>query len=103
MTFGDSVIDDIVRLSDIEIERRISLFNYRCSTIQGNTWQDKINTLNTCNCCSKHQINKPTQLQIWNELPFHNDQSRQCLCNCRHMSRMICRTICGSINNNDDF
>ena len=101
MAFGDSVIDDIVRLSDEEIERIMNLFNQRCNEIEGQSWQDKIDTLNKCNCCQKHQINKPNKFDVWYELPFRNIQNRDCNCNCRHMARMICRKICGSVDNNE--
>lgn len=101
MTFGDSVIDDIVRVSDEEIEKLMKTFYEKCQEIDGESWQDKIDTLNKCNCCEKHQYNKPFRFEIWKELPFHNDQTRDCLCDCRHMSRMICRTICGSVDDNE--
>lgn len=101
MAFGDSVIDDIVRVTDEEIERVMNLFHERCQEIEGESWQDKIDTLNKCNCCEKHKINKPSKFGVWYELPFHNTQDRNCVCNCRHMSRMICRTICGSVNDNE--
>lgn len=101
MPFGDSVIDDIVRVTDDEIERRMNRFNEICEEIEGETWEEKIDTLNNCRCCEKHQINKPSSFGVWYELPFHHNQDRDCECNCRHMARHICRTICGSIDDND--
>jgi len=101
MVFDDSVIDDIVRVSDEEIERVMNLFHERCKEIEGESWQDKIDTLNKCDCCEKHKINKPSKFGVWYELPFHNTQDRNCICKCRHMSRMICRTIRGSVDNNE--
>ena len=101
MAFGDSVIDDIVRLTDQEIERIMKIFHKKAQKIKGKTWQNKIDTLNKCDCCDKHKINKPSKLALWYELPFHNTQHRDCNCDCRHMSRMICRTICGSVDDNE--
>ena len=100
MSFGDSVIDDIVRATDEDIERIMNLFDERCQEIKGDSWQDKIKTLNNCNCCNKHKLNKPKNLNVWHELPYHQYKNLSCPCNCRHMARMICRTICGSIDNN---
>ena len=100
MAFGDSVMDDIVRATDEEIERVMNLFNKRCQEIKGESWQDKIDTLNQCNCCEMHKINKPSTFSVWYELPFHNSQNTDCKCNCRHMARHICRTICGSVDDN---
>ena len=101
MTFGDSVIDDIVRVTDDEIERIMKQFYLKCETIEGETWQDKIDTLNMCNCCERHQINKPSKFDVWYETPFNYTQNTSCVCECRFLSRAICRTICGSVNNNE--
>ena len=101
MELGDSVIDDIVRISDEEIDRLMRVFHERCQEIQGETWQDKLDTLNKCQCCEKHKINKPLKFDVWYELPFHNTHDRTCACNCRHMARHICRTICGSVDDNE--
>jgi hypothetical protein len=59
--------------------------------IKGDTYQEKLNTLNLCNCCEKHKINRPKIFEPWKELPFHNRQDIQCPCDCRHMARFICR------------
>ena len=47
--------------------------------------------LSKCSCCSRHQINKPRNFTAWVELPFHGTQDTPCKCNCRHISRFICR------------
>lgn len=51
------------------------------------------NTLNACKCCSRHQINKPTKIALWNETEFHNTQDTACSCPCRHLSRFLCRVV----------
>ena len=51
---------------------------------------DILNYLYYCDCCSKHQINKPVLFYPWKETPF-NFSDRTCTCKCRHLARMICR------------
>ena len=63
--------------------------------VHGYSFQDKLNNLANCNCCERHQVNKPTVLELWHETPannFHLD-IYPCMCNCRHVSRFICRQI----------
>lgn len=101
MVLEDNVMDHMVRITDEEIERVMNLFHERCQEIEGESWQDKIDTLNKCDCCEKHKINKPSKFTVWYELPYHNTpQHTDCKCNCRHMARHICRTICGSVDDN---
>jgi hypothetical protein len=100
MPFGDSVIDDIVRVTDDEIERLMQIFHERCQEIEGKSWQDKLDTLNKCNCCPRHKLNRPTTMQVWKELPINYNGHHMCICDCRHVTRHICRTICGSVDNN---
>lgn len=60
--------------------------------VPGDSYQDKLNHLANCNCCERHQVNKPTVFAPWHETPFHNTQATYpCMCNCRHVARFICR------------
>lgn len=60
--------------------------------VNGITWQDKLNTLSYCNCCSRHQIDKPRFFQTWIDTPFNfKIEPHFCKCNCRHLARAICR------------
>lgn len=61
------------------------------SNVDGITWQEKLNTLNRCYCCKRHQINKPSNLITWVDTPFNCNQYTNCYCNCRHLARHICR------------
>ena len=62
--------------------------------VPGETPQDKLNHLSNCNCCDRHQIDKPITYQPWHETPFNNTQNiYPCMCNCRHVARFICRQI----------
>jgi hypothetical protein len=50
-------------------------------------------TMVSCNCCSKHQVNKPKLFDKYVETEFHGTQDTNCPCPCRHHARMICRYI----------
>lgn len=54
--------------------------------------QAQLDDLANCNCCERHQINKPKVFAPWIELPFHGTQNTPCDCPCRHRSRFICRS-----------
>lgn len=56
------------------------------------------NFLRDCKCCFTHQINKPTVLVKWTDhygglVPNYNQEEKSCKCDCRHLSRMICRGV----------
>jgi hypothetical protein len=55
--------------------------------------KDVFQTFAACNCCNRHQINKPKQLKLWHENPFHFTQQKSCNCACRHISRFLCRGL----------
>lgn len=65
--------------------------------IKGYTYQEKINTLSNCNCCPRHQINKPNKFGKYIEKGpslkkcLLQDKRYKCLCKCRNESRWICR------------
>ncbi len=68
------------------------ILQQRFDDVPGLTYQDKLNHLSNCNCCDRHQVNKPTVFSAWHETPFHNNQTiHQCMCDCRHVARFICR------------
>ena len=79
-------------------------------SIKGNSFQEKLDTLNKCNCCQRHQNNKLTKYQAYEDTqlniinfntPYNskyslNDpsilyQGNFCNCECRQLSRFICR------------
>lgn len=53
--------------------------------------KDILDTFSKCNCCARHQINKPKELKKWVETTFHGTQYSYCSCYCRQFSRFICR------------
>lgn len=63
------------------------------SNIQGDTYQDKLDTLAKCNCCQRHQVTKPTKLAPWVDTPFNGTIYTPCPCICRHLARFICRQV----------
>ena len=52
-----------------------------------------------CNCCERHQINKPEKLETFIETETLRlfEEENQCGCNCRHEARRMCRELCGYI------
>lgn len=58
-----------------------------------------LSILNTCKCCSRHQHNRPSKVDDFCEKKnvknhidsFHPLEIYNCDCNCRHISRFICR------------
>ncbi len=63
------------------------------SNIEGDTYQEKLDTLAKCNCCERHQVTKPTKLAPWVDTPFNWATYAPCQCNCRHLARFICRQV----------
>tara|TARA_Y100001980_G_C14518380_1_gene293714 strand:+ start:150 stop:554 length:405 start_codon:yes stop_codon:yes gene_type:complete len=55
--------------------------------------EDVFLRMKACQCCKRHQINKPKKLEAWNETEFHGTQFTPCTCICRHYSRFLCRFI----------
>ena len=60
--------------------------------IEGTTWQEKLDTCNSCTCCDRHQHNKPYKFE-----PYYNHKSSRetliqnnCDCSCEHDARQIC-------------
>ncbi len=57
-----------------------------------------LTSLNTCNCCLKHTINRPSSvdehyLQEQQSESYPDNIKMGCNCKCRHNSRHICRAI----------
>lgn len=61
------------------------------NSVPGLTFQLKLDYLSQCNCCDRHQVNKPTTFTIWQDTPFSNNERGSCSCSCRHIARFICR------------
>lgn len=56
------------------------------------------NFLRDCKCCFTHQINKPKALVKWSDhygglKPPHGQEEKSCKCDCRQLSRMMCRGV----------
>lgn len=59
--------------------------------VPGDNFHQKLAHLNSCNCCTRHQTNRPTVFAPWQETPFNDSAMTNCTCDCRHMARWICR------------
>lgn len=100
MVYGDSVIDDIIECElyqKEEANRLTEIYEKKIFNIPGITYQDKLDTLNKCTCCNRHQIDRPNVLDVWHELPpnYIRNSRHQCTCYCRQDARLICRYVCG--------
>lgn len=52
---------------------------------------DVLTELYYCDCCKTHQLNKPCIPVKWVSLHPPSFSSLDCMCDCRHIARMICR------------
>tara|TARA_B100000475_G_scaffold60340_1_gene42505 strand:+ start:286 stop:600 length:315 start_codon:yes stop_codon:yes gene_type:complete len=61
--------------------------------LEGNTWEEKLQTTINCNCCERHNKDKPDKLLLWIETPVRETRLgfSDCKCPCRHHARFICR------------
>ena len=55
--------------------------------------QQIFNVMKSCQCCNRHQKNKPVVLKHWTDTIDPWNQTGHCSCTCRHISRMICRSV----------
>ena len=65
--------------------------------IPGFTYQEKLNELSNCQCCDRHNRNKPHLYQPYTEFGTESEldapphEYHDCGCQCRHLARFICR------------
>ena len=63
--------------------------------IPGNTFQEKLDTLDKCKCCARHQYLKPVKfceyIELKSNYKIDQDKKCECECDCRHIARFICR------------
>lgn len=52
---------------------------------------DALTELYYCDCCYKHQLDKPSIPVKWKSNKTPTQTVITCLCDCRHTARMICR------------
>lgn len=60
-----------------------------------------VRALSKCKCCVKHQEFRPKHLNNWSTPSFSNNFEKNdycCKCNCRHASRIVCRSCSSTIN-----
>ena len=69
-------------------------FSYINSRLDNNKKQEIfliLTDLYYCDCCVKHQYNKPCLPNKYVPTGFRFTTTEYCECDCRHLSRMICR------------
>jgi len=85
-------MNDIISLSELS-----EVLQDMIDNVPGLSYQDKLNHLSECNCCERHKTNRPTTFIPWYEIPRTNYGyfNYSCSCECRHISRYICRQADG--------
>jgi hypothetical protein len=78
-------------MSNIENPQLFNFLQTMFQEIPGYTYQQKLDHLSKCECCARHNINKPTIYTFWNDTPFTGNAFTPCNCKCRHAARFICR------------
>lgn len=76
-----------------QLARRALLASFK--EIPGDSWTEKLEHLNKCECCDRHQYERPRLLAPWDEETMKDIPWtwRGCKCSCRHSARMICRQM----------
>ena len=89
-----STITEMIKFAHYESHLGLGMYSYKLFYRNRilNSY-DVLTTMNACKCCARHQINKPKKLSHWSELQFNDTQHTGCKCNCRHLSRFLCRVI----------
>jgi hypothetical protein len=64
---------------------KLNLDNHRAKVF------DMLTELHYCDCCDKHQIDKPCIPVKWTSCKIPSESIITCVCDCRHTARMICR------------
>ena len=52
---------------------------------------DALTELHYCDCCDKHQMDKPCIPVKWVSNKTPSQTAISCICDCRHTARIICR------------
>ena len=86
--------DDVRPLPSYISERTVK----RINSLPGNTYQEKLDFLNTCECCERHNMNKPLVFSYWKTTHVNfTNLPPSCECDCRHVARLICEH-CAPLN-----
>ena len=67
--------------------------NYKNQILKNN---DIVKLLNLCNCYIRHKTNRPSKYKRSTKIEYNGfrfNKNHTCECNCRHLSRFICRYI----------
>jgi hypothetical protein len=64
------------------------------SSSSNNLAVNLLSMCNNCDCCARHQLNRPAIYEPWVELDIHlqdEPYDPPCGCSCRHVARWVCR------------
>jgi hypothetical protein len=81
-----------VELYESRAEKTVTMEECINRIISTNVKQHFITALNTCKCCDRHQVDRPTKYGTWIVRKVPTSQYTDCNCQCRHFARNICRT-----------
>ena len=81
-----------------EAQRHNIVLQQAFERVPGDSWQAKLSSCAACKCCTRHQTFRPERLVPWTEDMAKRDikiyyTGPKCMCNCRHMARLICRQL----------
>jgi hypothetical protein len=84
-------VDQHMRI--INADTILQSLNNVFNSLDGNTWQQKLDNLSSCDCCERHARDRPVYFQPWIDTTFTNSRENDnvCKCKCRHTARYICR------------
>ena len=61
------------------------------NAIPGETWPEKLDNINTCHCCRRHERDRPFTFAPWKGCKSsYKPTDERCFCWCRYLARKIC-------------
>ena len=61
------------------------------NAIPGESWQEKLDNVNACQCCRRHKRDRPSTFAPWKGCKSSYQQTdERCSCWCRYLARKIC-------------
>jgi hypothetical protein len=86
-----SHVDKILESLNLWVDGAVDFPTYLLETVSDP--EQTLASLNTCNCCERHAVDRPKVLAVWTNTIFNGTQDTPCQCSCRHTARWICRAF----------